>query len=174
MVSPSISHNLLYPLWNPFSILLNNALFLKQNNCKGSWFLHCWSYNCQNINVFYISWFQTIHSFLTREYCIIISRSWQFVSSKKKLIVKKNKFYIVQKKSVNATQSAKQFCKCVLVWFLFSFPPRRGSAHLWSCDRTAQVYSLSVNLVWTHVLFPRSVPKPQLWKSLPINTCWIS
>lgn len=50
MVSLSINHDLLYPLWNPFSILLNNALFLKQNNCKGSRFLHCWSYNCQIIN----------------------------------------------------------------------------------------------------------------------------
>lgn len=106
------------------------------------------------------------NSFVTREYCIIRNRSWQFVSLKNNLIAKKNQFHIVHKKNLWMQPNLLNNSANVFSFDFFSFFLPPWGKHLWSRDRTGQVYSLSVNLLWSHILFPRSVPKPQLWKSL--------
>lgn len=50
MVSPSINHNLLYPLWNPFAVLLNNAFFSKAKQWQRQLIPALCPSNCQIVD----------------------------------------------------------------------------------------------------------------------------
>lgn len=150
MVSAAINHHLLFPLWSPFSVLLNNASFRTQPGGKGSRVPRCRSQEgpITNASFLYLGFKRLIWLWLGNTVLGEADLGSLFLW---KTILLPNPHHFYKKKKI---WECDPVCQTVLQMtfslniFLFLSSPNpppwpSGNVHLGGRDRTGHVYSLS-------------------------------